>query len=187
MAGYAKIVEADTPIDGRSAYAYTMEFIDRIRRVKDDNARINIIETLKLRERAADIIRSPNYDRATDLFKEEFAYSIATVLRFLTPHQTRDGTYTGITDLGGLGGSYEIKDPNRVIQDIVSGAFGESLEDVRNRLDRIFADTTLWTPPGASAEVDLSRNRDFMRRVGGYYHQLVNGESCLEVLLKIYP
>jgi len=189
MAGYAKIVEADIPIKGRSAHAYTMEFIHRIRRIQDDNARINIIETLKLRERAADIIRSPNYNGATDLFKEEFAYAVATVLRFLTPHRvshvenSRDGAeFTGITDVGT---TYMIKDPNRTIQEILSGAFGASAEDVQNRLERIFSNTDPWTPPGASTQVELSRNQDFMRRIGRYYHRLVTGESCLGVLAGI--
>ena len=86
MDGYAEIVEADIPIVGKSARAYALEFVDRIRRVKDDNARINIIETVKLRERAADIVRSPNYNASTERFKSDFAYSFATVLRFLTPH-----------------------------------------------------------------------------------------------------
>lgn len=184
MSGYAKIVEADIPIRGRDARAYTMEFIERIRKVKDDNARINIIETVKLRERAADIIQSPNYDGAPDLFKKEFAYSVATVLRFLTPHEDHHDARAGITDAGK---PYEIRDPNRTIQDALSGAFGASLEDVRNRLNRIFSNTALWTPPGASAAVNLSRNWDFMHRIGGYYHRLANGESCLEVLMSICP
>jgi mannitol-1-phosphate/altronate dehydrogenase len=182
MAGYAKIVEADIPLEGRSAHAYTMEFIDRVQRVKDDNARINIIETVKLRERAADIIRSPNYGTATEAFKEAFAYAVATVLRFLTPHEIRNGLYTGITDVGA---TYEIRDPDRTIQDVLWGAFGTSLENVRNRMEQVFSDGTLWTPPGASEQVDLSLNRDFMRRVEQFYHQLVNGDSCLEVLMKI--
>lgn len=182
MAGYAKIVEADIPIEGRSAYAYTMEFIDRIQRIKDDNARINIIETVKLRERAADIIRSPNYHTATEAFKEAFAYAVATVLRFLTPHEIRGDSYTGITDLGT---PYEIRDPDRTIQDVLWGAFGASPEDVQNRMEQVFSNSTLWTPPGTLEQVDLSLNRDFMRRVGQFYHQLVNGNSCLEVLMKI--
>ena len=45
MDGYAEIVEADIPIAGKNARAYSLEFVDRIRSVKDDNARINIIET----------------------------------------------------------------------------------------------------------------------------------------------
>ena len=182
MAGYATIVEADIPISGRSAHAYTMEFIDRIRRIKDDNARINIIETLKLRERAADIIKSPHYDRATDLFKEDFAYAVAAVLRFLTPSKIRDGMYIGVTDVGT---TYEIRDPNRTIQGLLSDAFGTSTEATQNRLDQIFSNTDLWTPPGASERVNLSRNRDFMGRIGRYYNQLINGESCLGVLAKI--
>lgn len=182
MAGYAKIVETDIPIEGRSAYAYTMEFIDRIQRIKDDNARINIIETVKLRERAADIIRSPNYHTATEAFKEAFAYAVATVLRFLTPHEMRGDSYTGITDLGT---PYEIQDPDRTIQDVLWGAFGASPEDVQNRMEQVFSNSTLWTPPGTLEQVDLSLNRDFMRRVGQFYHQLVNGNSCLEVLMKI--
>ena len=79
MDGYAEIVEADIPIAGKNARAYSLEFVNRIRRVKDDNARINIIETVKLRERATDIVRSPNYDASTELFKCDFAYSFATV------------------------------------------------------------------------------------------------------------
>ena len=116
MEGYAEIVEADIPIAGKSARAYTLEFVDRIRSVKDDNARINIIETVKLRERAADIVRSPNYSASTELFKSDFAYSFATVLRFLTPHTVSGADdYRGITDTGT---AYEIRDPDRTIQDI---------------------------------------------------------------------
>ena len=180
MTGYAEIVEADIPIAGKSARAYTLEFIDRIRRVKDDNARINIIETVKLRERAADIVRSPNYGASTDLFKSDFAYSFATVLRFLTPHAT-SGTddYRGITDTTV---EYEIRDPNRTIQNVLNGAFGTPLTDVENRLATIFSDATLWAPPGATSNKTLSQNQDFSRRVAQYYHQLVNGKTCLEVL-----
>ena len=180
MTGYAEIVEADIPIAGKSARAYTMEFIDRIRRVKDDNARINIIETVKLRERAADIVRSPNYEASTALFKSDFAYSFATVLRFLTPHAT-SGTddYRGITDTTV---EYEIRDPNRTIQNVLNGAFGTPLTDVENRLATIFSDATLWAPPGATSNKTLSQNQDFSRRVAQYYHQLVNGKTCLEVL-----
>lgn len=183
MIGYAKIVEADIPIEGKSARAYTMEFIDRIRRVKDDNARINIIETVKLRERAADIVRSPNYDSSTELFKSDFAYSFATVLRFLTAHATpSSGYYRGITDTGT---EYEIRDPNRTIQDVLNGAFDASMADITDRLATVFSDATLWTAPGTSEGSGLSQNQDFSGRVAAYYHQLVNGKTCLEVLESI--
>ena len=175
MDGYAKIVEADIPIAGKSARAYSLEFVDRIRRVKDDNARINIIETVKLRERAADIVRSPNYGDSTELFKCDFAYSFATVLRFLTPHT--DG-YKGITDTGT---EYEIQDPDRTIQDILKGAFGASREDVKGRISAILSNTTLWSAPDTTLG-GLDGNRDFTERVTAYYHRLVSGETCLEVL-----
>jgi len=181
MTGYAKIVEADIPIAGKSARAYTLEFIDRIRRVKDDNARINIIETVKLRERAADIVRSPNYDSSTEMFKSDFAYSFATVLRFLTPQVSRFGdcSYTGITDTGTV---YEIRDPNRRIQDVLNGAFDASMTDVEDRLATVFSDAKLWAAPGTSPGRDLSQNQDFIGRVAEYYHQLVNRKTCLGVL-----
>ena len=183
MKGYAQIVEADIPIAGKSAEAYTLEFVDRIRRVKDDNARINIIETVKLRERAADIVRSPNYHNSTELFKSDFAYSFATVLRFLTPHTVAgDDDYRGITDAGT---EYEIRDQDRTIQNILKGAFGASLTDVANRLNTIFSDATLWSPQNVSPDLALSQNRDFTKRVVQYYHQLVNGKSCLEALESI--
>lgn len=189
MAGYAEIVAADIPIAGQSAGAYTREFIERIRRVKDDNARINIIETVKLRERAADIVMSPNYVPATEQFKTDFAYAFATVLRFLTPHESsgdKPPRYSGITDTGE---TYEIRDPGRTIQDILNGAFGATLADVERRLAAIFSDATLWTPrfsePGASTEIRLSQNQDFSRRAALFYHQLVNGKTCLEVLAAI--
>ena len=183
MNGYAEIVEADIPIAGKSAYAYSMEFVNRIRRVKDDNARINIIETVKLRERAADIVRSPNYDASTELFKSDFAYSFATVLRFLTPHRiSSPDDYSGITDTGV---AYEIRDPDRTIQDVLKGAFGASRADVEERMATIFSNTTLWSPLGAVSPIGLDGNRDFMERVGEYYHRLVNGETCLEVLESI--
>lgn len=178
MAGYAEIVEADIPIAGKNARAYSLEFVDRIRRVKDDNARINIIETVKLRERAADIVRSPNYSTRTELFKSDFAYSFATVLRFLTPHND----YNGITDTGV---EYEIRDPDRTIQDVLKGAFGASQTDVEERIETIFSNTALWAPAGGTALSGLRENRDFMGRVGGYYHRLVNGETCLGVLESI--
>ncbi len=176
MNGYADIVAADIPIEGKSAHAYTQEFIDRIRKVKDDNARINIIETVKLRERAADIVRSPNYSRSTELFKDDFAYSFATVLRFLTP-KTDD--YRGITDTGT---EYEIRDPDRTIQDTLHGAFGADLPNISNRLDTIFSDASLWSPQTAIPDSALSQNQDFCRRVARYYHELVNGKTCLKVL-----
>ena len=182
MAGYAEIVQADIPIAGQSASAYTREFIERIRRIKDDNARINIIETVKLRERAADIVTSPNYASATEQFKTDFAYSFATVLRFLTPNDIagdRPPRYSGITDTGE---TYEIRDADRTIQNVLNGAFGTELADVERRLAAIFSDATLWTPPGSAEEVRLSQNRDFSRRAAQFYHQLVNGKSCLEVL-----
>ena len=182
MRGYAEIVEADIPIAGKSARAYTMEFIDRIRRVKDDNARINIIETVKLRERAADIVRSPNYDGSTELFKSDFAYSFATVLRFLTPHTISADDYRGITDTGT---DYEIRDPDRTIQDVLKGAFGASKTDVENRIETIFSNATLWAPQNATPENALNQNQDFCKRVAQYYHQLVNGKTCLEVLESI--
>ncbi|MDE0087633.1 MAG: hypothetical protein OXU23_18060 [Candidatus Poribacteria bacterium] len=183
MHGYAEIVEADIPIAGKSARAYTMEFIDRIRRVKDDNARINIIETVKLRERAADIVRSPNYHGSTELFKSDFAYSFATVLRFLTPHTISGADdYRGITDTGT---EYEIRDPGRTIQNVLNGAFGTSLTDVENRIQTIFSNATLWAPQNAIPENALNQNQDFCRRVAHYYHQLVNGKTCLEVLESI--
>lgn len=185
MAGYAEIVAADIPIAGQSAGAYTREFIERIRRVKDDNARINIIETVKLRERAADIVTSPNYASATEQFKTDFAYAFATVLRFLTPHEIagdRPPRYSGITDTGE---TYEIRDADRTIQDILNGAFGAKLADVERRLAAIFSDATLWTPPSSAEEVRLSQNRDFSRRAALFYHQLVNGKTCLEVLAAI--
>lgn len=182
MRGYAEIVEADIPIAGKSARAYTQEFIDRIRRVKDDNARINIIETVKLRERAADIVRSPNYHDSTELFKSDFAYSFATVLRFLTPHTISDDNYRGITDTGT---EYEIRDPDRTIQDVLTGAFGTSETDVGNRIQTIFSNATLWAPQNPTSENALSQNQDFCKRVAQYYHQLVNGKTCLEVLESI--
>ena len=180
MKGYAEIVEADIPITGKSAEAYTLEFVNRIRRVKDDNARINIIETVKLRERAADIVRSPNYRNSTELFKSDFAYSFATVLRFLTPRTIAgENGYRGITDTGT---EYEIRDPDRTIQDVLNGAFGADMSDVANRLDEIFANTNLWAPQNATPDTALSQNQDFTKRTVQYYHQLVNGKSCLEVL-----
>ena len=184
MDGYAKIVDADIPIPGRSAHNYSLEFINRIRQMRDSNARINIIETIKLRERAADIIKSPNYHSATDSFKDEFAYSVATVLRFLTPVNTNDQTYTGKTDLGI---NYEIKDPNRAIQDTLNGAFGANLSDVETRMQQIFANTNHWTPPSGTQQVDLSKNQDFMTRINRFYHKLVNGETCLSLLEQISP
>ncbi len=183
MNGYAKIVEADIPIAGKSARAYSLEFVDRIRRVKDDNARINIIETVKLRERAADIVRSPNYDASTELFKCDFAYSFATVLRFLTPHAISSlDDYSGITDTGT---EYEIRDPDRTIQDILRGAYGASQIDVKGRIESIFSNAALWSPAGATSPTGLDGNQDFMERVAQYYHQLVNGETCLAVLESI--
>ena len=179
MSGYAKIVEADISIEGKSAHAYTLEFIDRIRRVKDDNARINIIETVKLRERAADIVRSPNYDGSTELFKSDFAYSFAAVLRFLTPHTVSGDDYRGITDTGT---EYEIRDPNRTIQDVLNGAFGASKTDVQNRLETIFSNATLWSPQTPKSDNALNQNHDFCARVAHSYHQLVNGKTCLEIL-----
>ena len=183
MEGYAKIVEADIPIAGKSALAYSLEFVNRIRSVKDDNARINIIETVKLRERAADIVRSPSYDASTELFKCDFAYSFATVLRFLTPHAI-SGTddYTGITDTGT---EYPIRDPDRTIQDILDGAFGASQEDVAQRISAIFSNASLWSPADAASPSGLNGNQDFTGRVIGYYDRLVNGETCLEVLESI--
>ena len=183
MNGYAEIVEADIPIAGKSARAYSLEFVDRIRRVKDDNARINIIETVKLRERAADIVRSPNYDASTELFKCDFAYSFATVLRFLTPHAISSlDDYKGITDTST---EYEIRDPDRTIQDILRGSFGASQIDVQGRIASIFSNTTLWSPTGGTPLRGLHENQDFTERVAGYYHRLVNGETCLEVLESI--
>ena len=183
MRGYAEIVEADIPITGKSARAYTLEFVDRIRKVKDDNARINIIETVKLRERAADIVRSPNYDASTERFKSDFAYSFATVLRFLTPHAISSlDDYRGITDTGAV---YEIQDPDRTIQDILRGAFGASQIDVQGRIASIFSNATLWSPAAGAPLRGLHENRDFTERVAGYYHRLVNGETCLAVLESI--
>ncbi len=183
MNGYAEIVEADIPIAGKSARAYSLEFVNRIRRVKDDNARINIIETVKLRERAADIVRSPNYDASTELFKSDFAYSFATVLRFLTPHTiSSPDDYSGITDTGA---AYEIHDPDRTIQDVLKGAFGASRADVKERLATIFSNAALWSPAGAVSPSGLDGNQDFVERVAAYYHRLVNGATCLEVLESI--
>ena len=183
MSGYADIVAADIPIAGKSAHAYTQEFIDRIRKVKDDNARINIIETVKLRERAADIVRSPNYNRSTTLFKDDFAYSFATVLRFLTPNKVSGSDdYKGISDVGT---EYEIRDPDRTIQDTLHGALGADLPNISNRLDTIFSDVILWSPQTAIPDNALSQNQDFCRRVAQYYHELVNGKTCLEVLEEI--
>ena len=183
MNGYAEIVEADIPIAGKSARAYSLEFVNRIRRVKDDNARINIIETVKLRERAADIVRSPNYDASTELFKSDFAYSFATVLRFLTPHAISSlDDYKGITDIGT---EYEIRDPDRTIQDILRGAFGASQIDVKGRIESVFSNAALWSPAGATSPTGLDGNQDFMERVAQYYHRLVNGETCLAVLESI--
>ena len=178
MEGYARIVEADIPIVGKRARAYTLEFINRIRSVKDDNARINIIETVKLRERAADIVRSPNYNASTELFKCDFAYSFATVLRFLTAH-TDD--YRGITDTGA---EYEIRDPDRTIQNILKGAFGASRADVAKRVSAILSNTALWSSSDTASR-GLHENRDFTERLAGYYHRLVSGETCLEVLESI--
>ena len=183
MNGYAEIVEADIPIAGKSARAYSLEFVNRIRRVKDDNARINIIETVKLRERAADIVRSANYDASTELFKSDFAYSFATVLRFLTPHAISSlDDYSGITDTGT---TYEIQDPDRTIQDVLRGAFGASQIDVKGRIESIFSNAALWSLAGATSPTGLDGNQDFMERVGQYYHRLVNGETCLAVLESI--
>ncbi len=180
MHGYAEIVAADIPIAGKSAHAYTLEFVDRIRKVKDDNARINIIETVKLRERAADIVRSPNYNASTELFKSDFAYSFATVLRFLTPHAISSlDDYRGITDTGT---AYEIRDPDRTIQDILRGAFGASEIDVEDRIKAIFSNAALWSPAAGTPLRGLRENQDFTQRVAGYYHRLVNGETCLGVL-----
>ena len=178
MEGYAEIVEADIPIAGKSARTYSLEFVNRIRRVKDDNARINIIETVKLRERAADIVRSPNYNASTELFKCDFAYSFATVLRFLTPH-TDD--YKGITDTGA---EYEIGDPDRTIQDILKGAFGVSRAAVGGRISAILSNAVLWSSADTASR-GLHENQDFTERLTGYYHRLISGETCLEVLESI--
>lgn len=179
MEGYAEIVEADIPIAGKSARAYTLEFVHRIRSVKDDNARINIIETVKLRERAADIVRSPNYHTSTELFKSDFAYSFATVLRFLTPNAVSDtDDYRGITDTGE---AYEIRDPDRTIQNVLNGAFGASREDVAARISAIFSNAALWSTADIALP-GLDENRDFTERVVAYYQRLVNGETCLGVL-----
>ena len=184
MNGYADIVETDILIEGKSAHAYTQEFIDRIRRVKDDNARINIIETVKLRERAADIARSSNYNGSTELFKDDFAYAFATVLRFLTPHKiSKTDNYRGITDTGT---EYEIQDPDRTIQDTLNGAFGADVTDTTNRLDTIFSNASLWSPQAATPDNALSQNQDFCKRVAQYYHELVNGKTCLQVLERIH-
>ena len=183
MEGYAQIVATDIPIAGKSAKAYTLEFVDRIRSVKDDNARINIIETVKLRERAADIVRSPNYSASSELFKSDFAYSFATVLRFLTPHTVSGADdYRGITDTGT---AYEIRDPDRTIQDLLTGAFGASRTDVAQRIAAIFSNAALWSPAGSTSPSGLNENRDFTERVTEYYHRLVNGETCLTVLESI--
>ncbi len=178
MEGYAEIVEADIPIAGKSALTYSLEFVNRIRRVKDDNARINIIETVKLRERAADIVRSPNYNASTELFKCDFAYSFATVLRFLTPH-TDD--YKGITDTGA---EYEIGDPDRTIQDILKGAFGVSRAAVGGRISAILSNAVLWSSADTASR-GLHENQDFTERLTEYYHRLISGETCLEVLESI--
>ncbi len=178
MEGYAEIVEADIPIAGKSARTYSLEFVNRIRRVKDDNARINIIETVKLRERAADIVRSPNYNASTELFKCDFAYSFATVLRFLTPH-TDD--YKGITDTGA---EYEIGDPDRTIQDILKGAFGVSRAAVGGRISAILSNAVLWSSADTASR-GLHENQDFTERLTEYYHRLISGETCLEVLESI--
>ena len=137
---------------------------------------------MKLRERAADIVRSPNYDSSTELFKSDFAYSFATVLRFLTPRTISGDDYRGITDTDT---EYEIRDSNRTIQDVLKGAFSTSLTDVENRIQTIFSNATLWAPQNATPENALSQNQDFCRRVTQYYHQLVNGKTCLEVLESI--
>lgn len=179
MEGYAEIVEADIPIAGKSARAYTLEFVHRIRSVKDDNTRINIFETVKLRERAADIVRSPNYDTSTELFKSDFAYSFATVLRFLTPNAVSDtDDYRGITDTGE---AYEIRDPDRTIQNVLNGAFGASRKDVEARISTIFSNAALWSPADVALP-GLDENWDFMERVVEYYERLVNGETCLGIL-----
>ena len=88
----------------------------------------------------------------------------------------------GFTDTGE---AYEIRDPDRTIQDVLKGAFGASRADVDERFATIFSNTALWSPAGAVSPIDLNENLDFMARVGGYYHRLVNGETCLEVLESI--
>ena len=180
MSGYADVVSQDIPILGRQALDYTMDFVRRIREIEDSNARINVNETVKLRERASDIIVSANYHTTTTQFRSEFAYSFATVLRFLTPIERNGDTYIGQTDLGKR---YEIADPNRFIQDALIGAFGQ--EDVGKRLRRIMAQTELWTMPGSAFPVDLSRNSDFVDRLIPLYRQLVNGRTCLQLLAEI--
>ena len=138
---------------------------------------------MKLRERAADIGRSPNYNTSTELFKNDFSYSFATVLRFLTPHAiSSPDDYRGITDTGT---EYEIRDPDRTIQGVLKGAFGASRTDVETRLVTIFSNAALWSPAGAVSPSGLDGNQDFTERVAGYYHRLVNGETCLEVLESI--
>jgi len=180
MTGYAELVSQDIPIPGKSALNYTMDFVRRIRQIEDNNARINVNETVKLRERAADIVNSPNYATTTREFQSAFAYSFATVLRFLTPVTKKGDIYVGKTDMGE---PYHIADPNRRIQDILLGAFGRN--DAKQRLKLILSDINLWSAPGDTPTVDLSQNRCFADQLILFYHQLTNGETCLELLTKL--
>ena len=180
MTGYAELVSKDIPIPGRSALEYTMDFVHRIRRIEDTNARINVNETVKLRERAVDIVVSPNYAKSSSQFHLAFAYSFATVLRFLTPATKQGDTYFGQTDTGE---KYPISDPNRVIQQALSGAFGQN--DASRRLESILSNTDLWSSPGATTTVNLSQNRCFVDQLIPFYHQLTNGMTCLELLAKL--
>ena len=68
---------------------------------------------------------------------------------------------------------------------MLKGAFGANSTDVVNRIDTIFSNAMLWAPQNATPDNALSQNQDFCRRVAQYYYQLVNGQTCLEVLESI--
>ena len=68
---------------------------------------------------------------------------------------------------------------------MLKGAFGANSTDVANRIDTIFSNAMLWAPQNATPDNALSQNQDFCRRVAQYYYQLVNGQTCLEVLESI--
>jgi len=143
--GNTQIVEKGIPIEGEDAARYALSFVERISSLEDDAVRVNINHTLKLRERIAPTILSKHYTAASEEFKDKLAFSIATVLRYLTPLGGEGNAYLGKDDVGK---AYHFTDPNPTIPDLLMDAKEKTKEEIEKRIEQIFNDFSLWTPPG---------------------------------------
>ena len=174
----AKVVSKDTPIEGMNAEAYALQFLKRVAQLPDGVKRININLSVKLQQRIADTVLSPDYECLTNRERNRLAFSAATVFRFLTPVGGLSEGYNGLDDQKNL---YIFNDPKPSIPEALSDIVSE--DELTKVMNKILSDPSLWST--GQEERRLSDNDDFTMRVTNFYSQLTQGTKVLDILQTI--